>query len=189
MLLKAMSTGAQQGKDAYMQVLNELITAYPNTPEQTKAKEILRFLGGDNSAFANVQDVDKLYQREEGSVHYVAVITYNLDETQHVNLKVAISEYNKKNYKNERLQLGDASLNITENSQVILIRKFENESKAMEYYQKVLRDSDEYSGGQKASYDVLPISQANYRKMLSERSAAAYRVFFESNLLGGGANK
>ncbi|MCE2790030.1 MAG: hypothetical protein LW630_08990 [Saprospiraceae bacterium] len=184
-LLRAMSLGNQKGKDAYMQALNELIIAHPNTAEQLKAKEILRFLGGDNSAFANVQDVDKLYQRDENSVHYVAVITYDMDETRHINLKVAISEYNKKQYKNERLQLGDASLNVTENAQVILIRKFENETKAMEYYRKALRDADEYSGGENAPFDILPISQTNYRKMLSERSAAGYRQFFENTLLGG----
>ncbi len=187
-LLRAMSLGSTKGKDGYIQALNELVTSYPNTPEQSKAKEILRFLGGDNTAFSNVQDVDKLYQREVNSTHYVAVVTYGLEETRHVNFKVAISEYNKKNFKNERLQLGDASLNITENSEVILIRKFEDEAKAMAYYQKVMKEADAYTGGDKFTYDVFAISQANYRKMLSERSAAAYRVFFENTLLGG-ANK
>jgi tetratricopeptide (TPR) repeat protein len=182
-LLKAMCMGNTEGKDAYVKSLNEVISTYPNTPEQLKAKEIMRFLGGDKSAFANVQDVDKIFQREEASIHYVTVITYALEEIQHVNFKVAISEYNKKNFKNERLQLGDATLNIQDNSQIILIRKFDNEAKAMEYYNRVLKDKEEFSGGVEYTYDILPISQANYRKMVSERTAVSYRTYFENVIL------
>lgn len=182
-LLKAMCLGNIEGKDAYTKSLNEVITTYPNTPEQLKAKEIMRFLGGDKSAFANVQDVDKIFQRDEASIHYVTVITYDIEETQHVNFKVAISEYNKKNFKNERLQYGDATLNIQDNAQIILIRKFDNEAKATEYYKKVLRDREEFTGGVEYTYDILPISQANYRKMVSERSAVSYRTYFENIIL------
>ncbi|MBC7884387.1 MAG: hypothetical protein H7X99_02870 [Saprospiraceae bacterium] len=185
-LLRAMCLGARDGKDEYVKALNNVIIAFPNTPEQSKAKEIMRFLGGDKTAFNNmsVEEVDKIYQKEDDQVHYVAIITYDLDETQHVNFKVAISEYNKQNYKTERLQMGDASLNTTDNSQIILVRKFDNGAKAMAYYNKVIADKESYTGGVKASYDVLPVSQRNYRKMLSERSAAGYRIFFEANYAG-----
>ena len=105
-LLKAMCIGGKDGKDAYVQSLNEVIIGYPNTPEQIKAKEIMRFLGGDKGAFANVKDVDKIYQREENTIHYVVIVTYGLEEAQHVNFKVAVSEYTKKNFKSERLQFG-----------------------------------------------------------------------------------
>ena len=127
--------------------------------------------------------MDKIFQREENTVHYVAVITYDLEETKHVNLKVAISEYNKKNFKNERLQLGDASLNVNDNSQIILIRKFDTETKALAYYQKVIKDTEDFSGKVDFPFDVFAISQANYRKMLSERSSSAYRNFFENSIL------
>ena len=54
----------------------------------------------------------------------------------------------------------------------------------MEYYRKVMSDAAEFTGNETYSYDVFPISQANYRKMISERNAASYRVFFETKLLG-----
>lgn len=184
LLLRAMCLGGRDGKEAYAKALNEVIAAYPGSPEQAKAKEILRFLGGDASAFTEVRDVDKIYQRDQTMVHYVAVITYNLEETKHINFKVAISEYNKKNFKKENLQLGDGTLNLDENAQIILVRKFENEEKAMEYYRKVMSDAAEFTGNETYSYDVFPISQANYRKMISERNAASYRVFFETKMLG-----
>ena len=182
-LLKAMCIGGKDGKDAYVQALNEVIIGHPNTPEQIKAKEIMRFLGGDKSAFANVKDVDKIYQREENTIHYVVIVTYGLEEAQHVNFKVAVSEYTKKNFKSERLQFGDASLNIQDNAQIILVRKFDNETKALEYYNKAVKDSEELTGNVKYTYDIFAISQPNYRKMLSERSAVSYRTFFENNIL------
>ena len=185
-LIRAMCIGNRDGKDEYIKELNNVIISYPNTPEQSKAKEIMRFLGGDKNAFAkaNVKDVDKIYQKDESEGHYVTIITYNMEETKHVNVKVAISEYNKKNFKIERLQPGDASLNISDNSQVILIRKFDNSAKAMEYYNKVMKDKDEYLGQPNLNVDIFAISQRNYRKMLSERSAVGYALFFQTYYLG-----
>jgi tetratricopeptide (TPR) repeat protein len=179
-LLKAMCFGNTEGKDAYVKGLNEVISSYPNTPEQLKAKEIMRFLGGDKSAFANVADVDKIFQRDESSIHYVTVITYALDETEHVNFKVAISEFCKKYFKSERLQLGDATLNIQDNSQIILIRKFDNEAKAIEFYTKASKEKEDFTGNKEYTFDIFPISQTNYRKMVSERSAVSYRTYFEN---------
>ncbi len=184
-LLKAMCMGGRDGKDVYIKALNDVLTSHPNTPEQSKAREIMRFLGGDQTAFATVQDVDKIYQRDPGTTHYVAVVTYNLEESQYINFKVAVSEYNKKNFKTDRLQMGDASLNIELNSQIILIRKFENENKALDYYRRTKKDAEEFSGKANYTYDVLVISQANYRKMLSERTSTTYRAFFETNILQG----
>ena len=86
-------------------------------------------------------------------------------------------------HKNERLQMGDGMLNIEENAQVILIRKFDNEAKSIEYYSKVIKDVDEFSGGGKFTYDVLPLSQTNYRKMMNDKTAINYRRFFEQNML------
>ena len=182
-LLYAMCKGNTEGKEAYIRELNKVVSSYPGTPEQLKAREILRFLGGDKNAFANVQDVDKIYTRDPNSIHYVAVLTYNLEETQHINFKISISEYNKKNFAAERLQFGDAVLNIEDNVQVILIRKFDNEEKAIAYYKKALKDADEYTGNVKYTYDILPISQSNYRKMISERSAVGYRTYLENMIL------
>lgn len=183
-LLRAMCLGGRDGKEAYAKALNDVVSLYPGTPEQTKAKEILRLLGGDGTAFTEVKDVDKIYQREPNTIHYVAVVTYNLEETRHINFKIAISEYNKKNFRKENLQLGDGTLNLDENSQIILVRKFDNEEKSLEYYRKVISDATEYTANENYSYDVFPISQANYRKMISERSAAAYRTFLETKILG-----
>lgn len=50
-LMNAMCLGNIEGKDAYSKALNDVIIAFPNTPEQTKAREILRYLTGDVQHF------------------------------------------------------------------------------------------------------------------------------------------
>ena len=55
-LLGAMATGSLEGSDAYMSALKKMIATYPNTPEQTRAKEILRFLKGDQEAFIAIDE-------------------------------------------------------------------------------------------------------------------------------------
>lgn len=183
-LIYAMAKGNTEGKEAYIRELNKVVSSYPNTPEQLKATEILRFLGGDKNAFLDVKNLDKMFQRDETSIHYVAAVTYNVNDDLLTNFKIAISEYNKKNFKQERLQLGDATLNIEENVQIILIRKFDNEAKAMDYYKKVKSELAEFSGNADFIFDVLPISQSNYRKMMGERSAVGYRSYFETSIMG-----
>lgn len=181
-LLNAMCIGSVDGKDAYLAALKEVTQSYPNTPEQAKAREIMRYLAGDNSIFnsVDIKDVDKIYSKDEAQQHYVAVVTYAIAETEQVNIKVAISEYNKNNFKAERLQLGDATLNVQENVQIILIKKFENLAKSMDYYKKVAANIPEFSGRNDIQIDILPISVTNYRKMLSENSTLKYRAFFEA---------
>ena len=181
-LLNAMCVGSVEGKDAYLAALKEVTQAWPNSPEQAKAREIMRFLAGDNSIFnsVDIKDVDKIYSKDEAQQHYVAVVTYAITEPEQVNIKVAISEYNKNNFKAERLQLGDATLNVQENVQIILIKKFENMAKSMEYYNKVIKNIPEFSGRNDIQIDILPISVTNYRKMLSENSTLKYRAFFET---------
>jgi tetratricopeptide (TPR) repeat protein len=181
-LLKAMCIGGIKGKEAYVVSLNDVIKKYPSTPEQSKAKEILRFLGGDQNAFQEVKDVDNIYQREQNTTHYVLVITYNLPDTQYLNLKIAIDAFSNKNFKLMRLNIGESSLD-NNNTQIILVRRFENEEKAIEYYKKATKESDEFAGNLKPNYDIFVASQANYRKLLSEHSAASYRVFFEKNIM------
>lgn len=179
-LLRAMCVGNIQGKEAYITALNEVITGHPNTPEQAKAREILRFLGGDNSAFANIEDVDKIFTHDPTAPHYVIVITYKLEEIQHVQLKVAISEFNKSYFSSDRLQFGDATLNVQDQAEIILVRRFENEDKAVSYVNKALANNNEFSNSAKLHYEIYPISQQNYRKVLSEKSITRYRAFYEN---------
>lgn len=182
-LLEAMVIGNEKGKDGYVKALQDVITRYPNTPEQTRAREIMRFLKGDGNAFdvVEIKEVDNIFEMEPDKLHYVAIIVYESGQEKFTDAKIAVSNFNKKYYKTKKLQLSDIFLNRDEGSQIILVRKFKNSDEAMDYYDTVEKNKDAFIDEKVAAYEVFPITQRNYRKVVGERSASKYRVFFEKN--------
>ena len=180
-----MCLGSLEGKDSYAKELTTVINTFPNAEEAVKAKEILRFLKGDTGVFEgmSLQEAEKLFKKDPESRHYIAVVVYNTPEDSLTNIKVSISNYNKQNFKKERLNLGDATLSIEDKAQIILIKRFDNMDAAMAYYEKVVVDRNEYISYQNVAVDIFPISNANYNIMLSQMNARGYKVFFESNYL------
>ena len=184
-LLNAMCLGATKGKDAYVKALQEVVIRYPKTPEETKAKEIMRFLVGDGTAFdqVDIQEVDKIYEVENDSRHYIAVIVLSGDADPFEKAKIAVSEYNKEYHGIENLQLGENILSKEEKTQLILVRSFDNATKAMRYYEGVLKSRDVFIPPTIAAYEIYPITTRNYRKMMQDKSHSKYRAFFEKNYL------
>ena len=182
-LISAMSLGFLEGKDAYIKGLQETIVRYPGTPEETKAKEVMRFLKGDESSFntVNVQEVDNIYSKEDESRHYVAVILFDYSDKTLQAAKISVLNYNKEFYSLENLQLGEQILSKDEGTQVIMVRSFENMAKARKYYDTVIKDQEKFIPSTIAAYELLPITQRNFRKMVAEKSHASYRTFFEAN--------
>jgi len=54
-----MSKGSLEGKDAYRGGLREVIGKYPNTPEEVRAKEILKLLGQGVGRNARTESASK----------------------------------------------------------------------------------------------------------------------------------
>ena len=182
-LLSAMVTGAEEGKKGYIKGLQDVITRHPDTPQQIRAQEIMRFLKGDSDAFevVEIKEVDDIFDLEENKLHYVAIIVYESSNEKFTDAKIAVSNFNKRYYRTKKLQISDIFLNRDEGSQIILIRKFKNMKESMDYYDTVEKNKVDYIKGTEVAFDVYPITQRNYRKIISERSASKYRVFFQKN--------
>ncbi len=183
-LLSAMTTGHLEGEDAYIKSLQDVVTRYPNTPEQTRAREIMRFLKGDGDAFESVgiDEVDDIFSEENEKLHYIAVVVFNAEEEAFERTKISVSEYNKKNHRLKRLQLADIGLNKTENSKIILVRKFKGKEEAMKYYNDVVKNRDDFVT-QDVTYEIYPVTQRNYRKIIDQKGINKYRIWFEARYL------
>ena len=96
-LLNAMSLGSLEGKNAYERSLNELIIRYPNTPEETRAKEVLRLLKGDKAAFNTNQilEVDDIFSLEDESRHYVTAVIFSYDDKVLQDSKISVLNFNR----------------------------------------------------------------------------------------------
>ena len=141
----------------------------------------MRFLGGDKAAFENIniEEVDNIYQLEDDKRHYVAVIIFSDSDSIMQDAKVSISEYNKEFHSLEYLQLGDSGVSQTEQTQEILIRSFDNRSKAMAYYTEVMKDKEKFLPSSIVDSYICTVTQANHRKMLASRTHKEYQLWFE----------
>jgi len=184
-LVKAMSTGSVEGKEAYIAALRDVTIKFPNTPEKARADEILRFLKGDKEAFTGIdmEEVDEIFSEEDDKLHYVTVVLYNVTPNQVVNTKIKISNYNKQYHKLKKLQLSETTLDRKKRNEIVLVRKFENKSKAMDYYNEVIKSQKEFVGEDLEGYAIYAVSQRNFRKMIIEKGDARYRAFFEKYYL------
>jgi len=186
-LLTAMSLGSLQGKEAYVKALNEVIAKYPNTEVQTQAREILRLLGEKGGRSLPGQSEDEAaagnYKLDDNQVHFI-IIAFNGD----VNLneaEVAVSDFNQKFFKSERLNISNVFLGNSAADRVPLlnVRRFRNRSKAMQYYETVEKNTQEFLNDPDYSYEMYAISLNNYREILRSKSLSAYGNFFKNNYL------
>lgn len=184
-MLAAFCTGKLQGKEAYMAALLDISARFPDTEEQKQAREILRILG-DATAFLpggqkeSQESGDAVFKRgEDDQIHYIIIAgdaQMNMNDT-----KNAVSDFNRKYFKLEKLSLTNMFIGLDENSRtpLIIIRRFNNRSDAMKYYETATSNQSELAAG--AKVEVMAISLDNYRELIRLQSVADYTRFFKSN--------
>lgn len=131
-LLKAMATGGEEGKDAYVSALEQMIEDYPSAKEAADAKLILSYLQGDVESF----DVEK-YSKTKRIEHFYVLFA----ETEKIDineLSIKISDFNKKHFSQDKLSIKNIILN--EKYQVITVKLFRTSDIAMDYYDKIGND-------------------------------------------------
>ncbi len=184
-LLSAFCLGNTQGKEVYINSLKEVVANYPSTPEEIKAKEILRFLKGDQDAFIEItqSELDKTnFKLEDDKLHFILVVLYDPPEKTVDKAKIAISDYNQNYHKPENLKMTSIELDIELNQPLILIRKFDNKQEAMKYYNGIQRKTNEFIT-EFDNWEAFPITQNNYREILRIKTLVEYKSFFKKNYL------
>ena len=185
--VEALCLGNIEGRESYINGLENLVKRYPNTPEEIKAKEILRFLKGDAQAFETLIYEEGLesFTFEPDNLHYIFVVLYKVDQEQLKDAKREISKYNGTYHKEARLRISNIYLDTSDDLQIILVRKFDKKDDAMGYYYKVLAKESEFIPAG-INYELFAISQKNYREVIKQRSVNTYREFFAAQYLEDG---
>ncbi|MBP7273471.1 MAG: tetratricopeptide repeat protein, partial [Saprospiraceae bacterium] len=185
LLLNAMCIGNLKGKDAYIKGLKDVITRYPETEEQRRAKEILRLLEGDKpdtlaEKSGNITEITK-FKREDDKLHYIIIVMQNDDNIDKV--KSAIADYNRRFYESEQLKMSNIYLNFEAKVKqpIIILRKFDNKEKGMKYYNGVKSNPTAFLQGY--TYEIFTVTQENYRVLLQDKSVEEYRNYFSENYL------
>lgn len=188
-LLGAMCLGNLKGRDAYVEALKDLIAKYPESPEATRAREILRLLGeqiatgpGQQRDLPTQAGQVGAFKPNDDQLHYVIVIFH-----QDVSLndaKVAVSDFNQKFYSLKRLRMNNIYLDDGERKiPLVAIRSFRDKKEAMDYYDTVQKNLNQFLDPSQFTYEVFPITQDNYRELLKSKAVDDYRSFFHQNYL------
>ena len=182
-LLYAMCVGNLKGKSDYVKSLKEVVAKFPDTEEQTRAKEILRLLGElkEERTIPKEGTEEGRFKVEDKKVHYIIVV---LDGTK-IKLgeaKVKVSDYNREFHKNDKLRISNIYLGADTDTPILVIRRFRKKETAVKYYEGVMKDKKGFLG-KNNDYEVFAVTQHNYREILKSKSLDGYREFFETNYL------
>jgi tetratricopeptide (TPR) repeat protein len=190
-LINALSVGNLKGVDEYMQALREVVAKYPNTEEQTRAREILRLLGQRvpteevKSSESSNKDTINLpgaqYKNEPDDQHYVIIVLrengISLNDA-----KIKASDFNRLYFNLDQLKISNIVIGDNNQMPVIVVRRFNNQSSAMKYYDAITKNRKDFIEDV-TLYEIFAISQNNYRSLVANRSVDTYRTFFVNSYL------
>lgn len=180
-LLMAMCTGNTEGKDAYIGELRKVIGNYPNTPEETRAKEILRLLGaGGASLPGRMTEEAGSFKVNDTELHYI-IIVFESDDIDLNENKIIVSDYNRQFHSLDKLRISNVYLGEKNNVPVLVLRRFKDKTAAMSYFEGVEKNAGEFIDSGNTPFRLFPITQSNYREVLRNRSVGGYDAFFENN--------
>jgi tetratricopeptide (TPR) repeat protein len=183
-LLGAMISGNLQGRETYIAGLKDVMAKYPETPEQVRARDMLRLLGAKQASGPGQQRPNaktgeegdaSLYTFEEDKLHYMLVI---LDKDASMNdAKIGVSDYNRKYHNLDKLRISNIFLGGADAKvPMIVIRRYKKMEDAMTYYDGIKKNSSDFLPGFK--YTIYPVTQNNYRTILKQKTLDGYDEFF-----------
>ncbi|NBC25177.1 MAG: tetratricopeptide repeat protein [Bacteroidetes bacterium] len=182
MMIKAMTAGKLEGKEAYHQELTALVKTYERSEEAARAREIIRFLGGSGNAFVQTEGQMGDFKQDDEKQHYVIAVLYNSRELDMNQCKIKVSDFNREYYDLRELAVSNIFLDLNSGIPLIIVRSFENKTDAMKYYQTAKQEEQDFLP-EKANYDLFATTQRNYRAILKQRTIEGYRPFFEKYYL------
>ena len=192
-LLAAMCQGNLQGKQEYIDALKNVVAKYPDTPEETRAKEILRLLGGvvqetaqsgPASENEGESEASELYEQADDQLHY-AICVLKDPALELEQGRIGISDFHSNYHSTDRLKVSimllSAQTDDPDNPPLLVVRRFRDKEEAMKYYASAMKNLPAYlPSGQ---YDFYIINQTNYRTIIREKSMKGYNEFFEATYL------
>ncbi|MCP9236752.1 tetratricopeptide repeat protein [Lewinella sp. JB7] len=181
-LLRAMVAGKLQGRAAYVTALQQVVADHDGSPEQIRAREILRLLGESGARLPGraVTAGETSFRESMDEIHYVLVVFDNSNAPLN-ELKVELETYNQKYNKLDRLRSTPIFIGQDNETPVLVMRRFKSGSEAMDYYEIARKNTGEFLADSGQAYQLYPVSQTNYREILKARSFAGYGEWFEQH--------
>ena len=181
-LLLAMTTGHTQGRQAYINALRQVTAQYKDTPEATRAKEILRLLGETGARLPGRNNLSGggNYRATMAELHYL-IIVFNDKETDLNAAKIKVAEFSNKYNKSNRLRVTNVYLGSDSKTPVLVVRRFKNGAEAVKYVDNATEREKEFLSFGEYDYTIYAVSQSNYREILKAGAVDSYQEWYRDN--------
>ena len=179
-LLSAMCIGHFSGRDAYMTALKDVIAKYAETPEEKRAKEILRILEYGTPVTESPKNnadpvgVTANFKPEDDKFHYIIVVLPK--EATVEDAKIDLSDYNAKYHRLEDLKISSIVLSTESEIPILVIRRLKDKVTALTYTEGVKNNAADFI--KSSAYEVFAVTQDTYREILRLKNLDEYRKFY-----------
>jgi tetratricopeptide (TPR) repeat protein len=181
-LLKAICTGALNGKDMYIQELRMVSKNYPGHEVQKEADRILGLLATSQNAPglpADNANAGAGFTVDFADKHFFILLIP--DPAFEMNkLKNNFSDFNKEFYSSSELSVVGTVLDA--DNQILVVKEFANRDQALTYLKSVDNNADFID---KIETEATPISfvisYKNFGLLMKDRKVAEYLKFFYTN--------
>ena len=180
-LLNALCIGHLKGREGYIVALKDVIAKFADTPEEKRAKEILRILEfGAPVTEAPKNPLDGTlaganFKPEDDKFHYIIIVLPKDAAVE--DAKIAVSDYNAKYHRLEDLKISSIVLSTDSEIPILVVRRMKDKANSFVYTEGVKRNANDFIKGMK--YEVFAVTQDNYREILRMKSLDEYRKFYD----------
>lgn len=184
-LLRAEAVGGLEGRQAYIEALEDVVKNYPGTESAAEAKRILDYLGTtrkeapENLAEKAGQpsaDSKDVYKPAPAQPHFV-VLTQPEGSKSTAILQKAIANFNSENYGLQTFEIAAVVVGTEPSTPCVVIKEFNNRDVAMDYMRHLL-SSPALEEHPEAFLDAFVITKENFVKLIQRGNIQEYMRFF-----------
>lgn len=181
-LLNAYATGHAGTVQEYENALQRVIAKYPKDPAKQKAQELLDAIKRVGITNVVPKDTSKpkapdfVYAAE--AEHFCAIFISN-KKIRGADVAARLSNFNTEYFSLANLGVSSNLLDLE--SQIVLVKSFQNASKAMEYHAMLIGDLKVFKDMSNKDYKVTVISSDNWARLFKDKKKLEYIAFFEEN--------
>lgn len=183
--LRTLSIGKTSSVDNFAESLKNIVRDYPKDSVSIQAQQILDLIAKMKSKQGNWVDsiknvvIDTFTFRPDTAQFYVIVFPNKAVDA--LKLKTKFSDYIKKYYSTSGLTC--FSLFLDANNQMLVVKKFSNKWKGMDFFYGIKLDEDPLKDFSDIQFTSFMIDEHNYTLLYKEKNLSKYVDFFNSNYL------
>lgn len=170
-LMKAEALVRIEGREAYVEALEAVVSHFPETPEETRASYLLAALNSDDALF----NLSAYNQSIEENFYLVFLVNNDAVAT----LNQTIGNFKNQVFSKENLAVN--SLIYSDDLSMISLKVFSDFSTTIEFI-KALKVTSEFKEKADQIQSIFPISFSNYPVFYKRKNSEEYQAFYSKYL-------